>query len=96
MDKSHQNKRDVRKVEKALKYEFRRCEAEAMDKNTEDLEDAAKRHKSKIFYLHVKKLRGSSQSGLAQVKNQHEATIFYRERVKERLVEHFENVINWD
>ena len=40
---------------------------EAMDKIAEDLEDAAKRHNSKILYWHVNKL--SNQSGLVPVKN---------------------------
>ena len=31
-DGSYENKRNVKKVEKALKYELRRCEVEAMDK----------------------------------------------------------------
>ena len=31
-DRSYENKRNVEKVEKALKYELRRCEVEAMDK----------------------------------------------------------------
>ena len=61
-DRSYENKRNVKKVEKALKYEIRRCEMEAMDKIAEDLEDAARRHNSKILYRHVNKLRGSSQS----------------------------------
>jgi len=34
-------------VEKALKYELRRCEVEAMDEIVEDLEDAARRHHRK-------------------------------------------------
>ena len=49
-DRSYENKRNVKKVEKALKYELRRCEVEAMDKIAEDLEDAARRHNSKILY----------------------------------------------
>ena len=49
-DSSDENKRKVKKVEKALKYELRRCEVEAMDKIAEDLEDAAGRHNSKILY----------------------------------------------
>ena len=60
-------KRNVKKVEKALKYELGRCEVEAMDKIAEDLEDAARRHNSKILYWHVNKLKGSSQSGLVPV-----------------------------
>ena len=50
-------KRNVKKVEIALKYELRRCEAEAMDKVAEDLEHAARRQYSKIWYWHVNKLR---------------------------------------
>ena len=44
-------------MEKALKYELRRCEVEAMDKIAEDLEDSARRHNSKILYWHVNKLK---------------------------------------
>ena len=61
-DRSYENKRNVKKVEKALKCELRRCEVEAMDKIAKDLEDAARRHNSKILYWHVNKLRGSSPS----------------------------------
>ena len=95
-DRSYENKRNVKKVEKALKYELRRCEVEAMDKITEDLEDVARRHNSKILYWQVNKLRGSSQSGLVPVKDRNGATISDKERVKERWVEHFENVLNRD
>ena len=42
-------------------YELRRCEVEAMDKITEDLEDAARRHNNKILYWHVYEFKGSSQ-----------------------------------
>ena len=48
---------------------------EAMDKTAEDLEDAARRHNSKILYWHVNKLIGSSQSGLVPVKDRNGATI---------------------
>ena len=41
----------------------------AMDKIAEDLEDAARRHNSKILFWHVNKLRGSSQSGLILVED---------------------------
>ena len=41
---------------------------EAMDKIAGDMEDEARRHNSKILYWHFNKLRGSSQSGLAQLK----------------------------
>ena len=95
-DRSYENKRNVKKVEKALKYELRRCEMEAMDKIAEDLEDAARRHNSKILYWHVNKLKGSSRSGLVPVKDRNGVTISDKEKVKERWVEHFENVLNQD
>ena len=40
-DRLCENKRNVKKVEKRLKYELRRCDVEAMDKIAEGLEDAA-------------------------------------------------------
>ena len=92
-DRSYENKRNVKKVEKALKYELTRCEvAAAIDKTAEDLKDAARRHdyiysqmfNIKIFYWYVTKLRRSSQSGLVQVKDRNRATINDKERVKER------------
>ena len=43
---SYENKRNVKKVEKVLRYELRRYELESMDKIVEDLEDAARRHNS--------------------------------------------------
>ena len=49
-------------------YELRKCEVEVMDNIAKDLEDAARRHNSKILYWHVHKLKGSSQSGLVPVK----------------------------
>ena len=67
-----------------------------MNKITEDLEDATRRHNSKIFYWHVNKLRGSSQSGLIPVEDRNGATISDKERVKETWVEHSENVLNRD
>ena len=48
-DRLYENKRNVRKVEKALKCELRWCEVEAMDEIAEDVEDAARRHNSKIL-----------------------------------------------
>ena len=69
---------------------------EAMNTIAEDLEDAARRHNSKIIYWYVNKLRGSSQSRLVPVKDRNGATISDKERVKERWVEHFENVLNRD
>ena len=41
-------------------------------------------------------MRGSSQSGLVPVKDRNGATISDKEKVKERWVEHFENVLNRD
>ena len=67
---------------------------EAMYKIAEDVEDAARRYDSKILYWNVDKLRGSSQSGLFPVKDRNGATISAKEIVKERWVEHFENVLN--
>jgi HPt (histidine-containing phosphotransfer) domain-containing protein len=49
-DRSYENKRNVKKVDKALKYELKRCEVEAMDEIAEDLEDAARQHNSNILY----------------------------------------------
>jgi hypothetical protein len=49
-DRSYECKRNAKKVEKALKYELRRCEVEAMDKIAKDLEDAARQHNSKILH----------------------------------------------
>ena len=95
-DRSYENKRNIKKLEKTLKYELRRCKIEAVDKITEDLEDVARRHNSEIFYWRVNKLRGSSQSGLVSVKDRNRGTINDKERVKERWVEHLENVINGD
>ena len=95
-DRSYDNKRNVKKVEKVLKYELRRWEVEVMDKIAVDLEDAATRYNSKILYWHVNKLRGSNQSGLVPVKDRNGATISDKERVKERSVDRFENVLNRD
>ena len=38
----------MEKVERAFKYELRRCEVEVVNKIAEDLEDAANRHSSNI------------------------------------------------
>ena len=67
-----------------------------MDKIAEDLEDAARRHNSKKLYWYVNKLKGSSQSGLVPVKVRNGATISDKEKVKEKWVEHFENMLNRD
>ena len=64
-----------------MKYELRRCEVEDTDKIAEDLEDAARRHNSKILYWHVNKLKGSSQSGLVPVKDRNGAKISDKEKV---------------
>ena len=83
-DRSYENKRNLKKVEKLLKYELRKCEVEAMDIIAEDPEYAARRHNSKILYWHVNKLRGNSQSRLVPVKDRNRATIIDKERVKGR------------
>ena len=89
-DRSYENKRNVKKVEEALKYELWRCKFEAWDKIAKDLEDAARRHCNKIFYWYVDKLRGNSQSGLVLVKERSRGTLSDKERVKERWTEYFE------
>ena len=48
-DRSCANKRNGKKVQKALKYELRRCEVQAMDKIAGDLEGAARRLNIKIM-----------------------------------------------
>ena len=59
-DRSYEHKRNVKKVEKALKYEIKRFEVEAVGKIAEDPEIAGRRHNSKILYWHANKLRGGS------------------------------------
>ena len=54
-------------MEKALKYDLRRCKLEATDKIAKDPEDVAKQHNNKILYWHVNKLRGRSQAELVPV-----------------------------
>ena len=49
-DMWYENKRNLKKVEKELKYELSRCEVKAMDKIAEDLVDAARWHNSKMLY----------------------------------------------
>ena len=93
-DKSYEDKRNVKQVEKTLKYELRRWKMETMDKIAEDLEDPARQHNSKILYRHVNKLRGRSQSGLVPMKNRNGARIIDKKRIKERLSEYFENMLN--
>ena len=41
-DRSYEKKRNVKKVEKTLKYELRKCDVEARDKIFKDLEDGAR------------------------------------------------------
>ena len=48
------------------------------------------------MYWYVNKLRGTSQSSLVPVKDRNRATISDKEGVKERWVDHFENVSNRD
>ena len=50
----------------------------------------------KILYWHVNKLKGSSQSELVPVEDRNGATISDKEKVKERWVENFENVLDRD
>jgi len=88
--------KNVKKVEKLLKYELRRCRVEAVDKIAKDLEKVTIRHISKIFYWRVNKLKERSQSGPVPVKDKNGATISDKERVKERLGEHFVNVLHQD
>jgi len=49
-DRSYENDVNLKKVEKVLKHELRRCEVETMDKIVKDLEDVARRYESKILY----------------------------------------------
>ena len=67
-----------------------------MVKITKDQKDAARKYNSKILFWHVNKLRGSSQSGLVPVKDRNRATISDKEKVKERWLKHFENLLNRD
>ena len=69
-------------------------EVKAMDKITKDLEDPARRHKSKILSWDINKLRGSSQNRLVPVKNRNGAAINDKERARERWAEDFENILN--
>ena len=68
----------------------------ATDKIVEDLEDTAQWHNNKKWYWHVKKLKVKSLSGLAPVKDRNGATTSNKERIKEKWVKHFENVLNHD
>ena len=53
-----------------------------MDKISEDLEDAARRHISKILYWHVNQLRGNSQSRLIPVKDKNGPQLVIRKELK--------------
>ena len=52
-DISYENTKNVNNVLKALKYKLRRCEVKVRDEIAEDLEDAARRHNSKMLYWHA-------------------------------------------
>ena len=65
-----------------------------MDKIAWDMEDAAKWHNSKIFYLYANKLKESSQWGLVPANNRNGTTINDKERIKERWAVNFENLLN--
>ena len=54
----------------------------AVDKIFTDLENATRWHNSKIFYWHVEKLRGSTQSGLVPVKDKSGVSIIGKGSVK--------------
>ena len=69
---------------------------EAMDKMAGDLEDAARRHNSRILYWHTNKLRGSRQSGFIPVEKRNSATISNIGRIKEKFPGYFEDVLNSD
>ena len=91
--RSYEIKRKVKKMEKALKYELRRLQVEAMDKIAEDLEDAARRHNNKILYWHVNKLSRVVNPDFSQLKIGTGLQLEIR-KVKERWVELFENLLN--
>ena len=65
-------------------FELRWCEMVPIDKIAKDLENAVRWHNSKIFYWHVDKLWGNSQSGFIPVKDRNGATISDKERFRER------------
>ena len=66
--RSYQNKWNLKKGEKELKYDLNRWEVDAMGKIVEDLEDAARRYISKIFYCRVNKLTGVVSFDLSLLK----------------------------
>ena len=55
-----------------------------MNTIAEDLEDATRRHNSKIFYWHTKKLRGNSQPRIVPDKDRNRDLISDEERLKEK------------
>ena len=59
---------NVRRVEKALKFELRRFEMEASDKITKDLEDVIRRHNSKTLHRQFEQFKRKCQSGLVPLK----------------------------
>ena len=81
-DRSYKNKRNVKKGDKALEHKSRARRVKIMEKVDNDLEDATRRHNTKILHWYVNKLRRNSQSELVPVKDRNEAT--NKERVKER------------
>ena len=48
-DRSYENKKNIKKVEKTLRYELRIYDVRDMDKIAEDQEDAARRYNTEIF-----------------------------------------------
>ena len=58
----HLKYKECKESGEKLKYKLRRCEVEAMDKIAKDLENAARRHNSKILYWQVNKLDFSQLS----------------------------------
>ena len=62
-------------MDKTLKYEFMRCDVEAIDETAENLEDTVRRHNRKILYCYVKKLRENSQYGHVPIKDRNGTTI---------------------
>ena len=65
-----------------------------MLKVTENLENTAKQHNSKIFYWHFNKLRGSSHSEDLPVKNKNGAFISDKKSFKGWRAEYFGNMLN--
>ena len=83
-DRSYKNKRNVKKGDKALEHKSRARRVKTMEKVDNDLEDATRRHNTKILHWYVNKLRRNNQPELVPVKDRNEATNINKERVKER------------